>query len=390
MTATHQLQLLFPPPLQVDPLSKGDGNEVARWLAIPSGTNPRVLVGVRDRHGAAQAIRRQMSGRRSRTAAARMAFAALARTGLLAGAPRNSWTVSGPADSDHFARAISDVLRVDEVCLTLAIGPRRANRKPVVQVTGTRGDPLAYVKIGDNDLTRSLVDREAAVLPQLARALPGIVTPPLIASFGWRGCRVLVQGVLDIPTRRLPEAQHLTRLSALVARVAAIDGLTVVSWQAHPVRTRLRAQLPDVHSRDARAAQLIDQIVRQVPPGLELSTGSWHGDLNDGNLALTADRTLVWDWERFEGGVPVGFDLLHHGLHRDITTRQAAPVDAAARLCRDGPRLLRALGVEADAAPWVPRLYLATLAARYVGDNQAGAGAALGRVSEWLQPALES
>jgi hypothetical protein len=96
----------------------------------------------------------------------------------------------------------------------------------------------------------------------------------------------------------------------------------------------------------------------------------------------------VWDWERFETGVPLGFDLLHHDLQESITLLDADPRVAATRLLRGAAATLAPLDVGAGAES-VARLYLVTLACRYLVDGQADAGAALGQVDQWLLPALE-
>ena len=35
-------------------------------------------------------------------------------------------------------------------------------------------------------------------------------------------------------------------------------------------------------------------------------------------MANLADALLVWDWERFATGVPLGFDAVHHELQKRI------------------------------------------------------------------------
>lgn len=388
--ARQQLELLFPPPIRVEQAARRRLPVTAEWVGVPSANNPRILVGVTNARGTSRIIRRQMSGRRPRTVVARWGLGTLARAGLLTPWQAMRWTVSGPPGADHLAGQLSGVLDADDVRLTLAVGPPRANRKPVIQVTDSHARPLAFVKVGHNPLTRALVSNEVNALQRLGTALPEVEIPSAIAVFDWRACRILVQSSLDIPTHRLPEPQHTARLDALVKDIAAVDGLSSVPWRRHPHRDRLHRSLAALSSTDAGLAQRIREILDQVPPELPLLTGSWHGDLNGGNFALGPDRASVWDWERFEGGVPFGFDLLHHVLHHDITVRHIAPNRATAHLLQQGPRLLLRLGLDAPAAPWVTRIYLMTLATRYAGDSQSTSGADLARVQDWLLPAVEN
>jgi hypothetical protein len=106
-------------------------------------------------------------------------------------------------------------------------------------------------------------------------------------------------------------------------------------------------------------------------------------------MASTADGLLVWDWERFTAGVPVGFDALHYGLQQAVVRRQQPPRKAAAECVRAAPVALAAFDVPAMEARAVAILYLAELSARYLADRQAEAGAELGRPGTWLIPAIE-
>ena len=115
---------------------------------------------------------------------------------------------------------------------------------------------------------------------------------------------------------------------------------------------------------DLRAG--IEQRFGHVP----LRLGAWHGDWTPWNTAVVADTVLAWDWERFTGGVPVGFDALHY----DLQPRALAQVDAAGAAAADSvrraPGLLAPLGVPAGSAPTVAVLYLVEILTRYVGDGQ--------------------
>jgi hypothetical protein len=110
-------------------------------------------------------------------------------------------------------------------------------------------------------------------------------------------------------------------------------------------------------------------------------------------MAATDAGLLVWDWERFTAGVPVGFDALHHELQARIAAGPSAAGDRAAAavtatLAR-ADTLLAPFGVTDDAAARVTGLlYLIDLAARYLDDRQAEAGARLGVLGTWLLPVL--
>jgi hypothetical protein len=96
---------------------------------------------------------------------------------------------------------------------------------------------------------------------------------------------------------------------------------------------------------------------------------------------------LVWDWERFTLGVPMGFDAVHYELQRLVQGDPDAE-GAVERTVARAPELLAPFDVPAEAAELTALLYLIDLAARYLADRQAEAGARLGVLGTWLLPVL--
>lgn len=387
--ATELLGVLYPPPLRV---ARGAAPEQARagWTAIPTATSPRLLVADSAPRAAARVVRRQLTGRRPRTRAARAALGLAMATGLPSRAARLRMTVQGPGTAasieDPLREVLGPLLPAGRVPVSLPIGPARANRKPVLQVTDAAGAPVAFVKVGHNPLTGRLVRGEAAALRAVVGLAAADVRPPrVLGHLTWRGLEVLVLEPLTVPSARLTGRAARTRLEQLVAAVAAGGAGPTVAWQRHPHRDRLLAGPADGPS----AADLRERLSR-LPGQVDVGVAGWHGDLNSGNFALVAGPCPVWDWERYERDVPLGFDLLHHDLHEAITVGGQEPRAAAGDLLAGAPEVLAPLGIPADAARLTAHAYLLTLAARYLADDQQGAGADLGRVHEWLLPALDA
>jgi hypothetical protein len=123
---------------------------------------------------------------------------------------------------------------------------------------------------------------------------------------------------------------------------------------------------------------------------VRLTFGAWHGDWAPWNMRPLEHRMLVWDWERFTIGVPLGFDALHFDLQQRIST-QSDGAGAVRQTIAAAPGLLAPFGVTTPAAVRVTALlYLIDLAARYLADRQAEAGARLGVLGSWLLPVLLS
>lgn len=383
--ARELLAILYPPPHVVSGAGASGAPVQVRWIAIPTAVSPRLLVPMGPPVAATRMMRRQLTGRRPRTRLARAGLSLAMITGVLPRLPGTRLEVAGPRSAPSIEDPLCEILGVPTIGVTLPIGPARANRKAVLQLVDPAGEVLAFAKVGHNPLTRRLVRHESAALAQVAAAgLREVNAPVARGLLEWQGTSVLVLQALSIPGRRLNGAAARSRLLSLVAEVAAIGGRHDVMWGSHQFRERLLEQTL-AHDPDGRLTRQLER----VSPDLMLPTGSWHGDLNAGNLALVNGACPVWDWERFETGVPVGFDLLHHRLHAAIADGRVQPAVAAATLLGDAGSMLAPLGLAPAVAGAVARLYLLTLACRYLADDQRGAGADLGGVHEWLVPALE-
>ncbi|MEV4175606.1 hypothetical protein [Nonomuraea sp. NPDC049709] len=228
--------------------------------------------------------------------------------------------------SEIFHRPVETVLHVRPAL--------RANRKPILEARAD-GRRLAFVKIGDSARARELITTEAAALRRLAGLpLSTIATPSVLHHGDWRGLSVLALSPLPVRRGRVPEPLLL----AAVKEIAGTGG--------------------------ARPA--------------------WHGDLAPWNICRSRDgRLLVWDWERYEVGVPYGFDAVHHFFQRALR-RMEPPV--AARACVAGAvRLLAPLGLSAATARQTALRYLIALADRHAADGHAP----LGPPESWLNPAVD-
>ena len=108
------------------------------------------------------------------------------------------------------------------------------------------------------------------------------------------------------------------------------------------LRSRLEACPP---SETAGALLRVIHDLEATADTTRLAFGSWHGDWTPWNMAFSGGRVLVWDWERFENGVPVGFDAVHYQLQGAVT-RNGAEAQAAAEVALfTAPMTLGPLGV---------------------------------------------
>jgi hypothetical protein len=341
-----------------------------------------------DRRAAAAALRHH---RTPRSLTARLGVRALSlglRGGLGTGL-RGRVLVSAPAGADDIEEYLKNVLSCD-IRVSMYLGPARANRKPVLQLLSSTGEPAGFAKIGVNPLTCSLVRAEHDSLIWLGQAgLAEITIPRVLHYDNWRGLEVLV--LSPLPTWLPPRPRSAPQLAGAMAELARVGGLAseplAHSGYLDGLRSRLMAA--DQGAEQASLLRALDDLAARVG-GEILTFGCWHGDWSPWNMASTSRGLLVWDWERFTAGVPLGFDALHHWLQVEVASRRRDPVTAARRCTELAPRQLAPFGIAARQARLTAVLYLADLATRYLADRQAQAGARLGAPGTWLVPAMNA
>jgi len=397
------LRLLYPDPCVAGPAHLvPPGRTVARFIVVPDLARARLLVPAGSARLAAAAVARY--GRpQTRPARLRRDLAVLALRGrldrlllrdrLAVGRPG----LATPVDTiDAHLRAT--LHRGLAVCVH--IGPVRANRKPVLQLVSPTGDTFGYAKLGHTPLTARLVRQEASALAALERLAPREVAVPRILHSGtWLGHQLLVQTALPGYRAQPVAPPLLARAMREIAYGLGVDGCGLAGsryWR--DLRERLEslrdaATGPDAGGDaggDAHALTYAADLLVARYGATELRLGSWHGDWAPWNMAGAPTRVMVWDWERFATGVPVGFDALHHELNRRLADGADATDAVRATLSRAGALLAPFEVAGPDAVRATALLYLVDLAARYLHDRQAQAGARLGVLGTWLLPVLLS
>ena len=353
------------------------------YLAVPSTAEPRLLVPV-DLPEAYRSLVRHGGGRVARLA--RAALRAAQRRGVTRWAPLpRLWVERDPRGiEDHLSTALGGPVRI-----AVLLGPRRANLKPVLQVFDSAGTVVAFVKIATNELTELLLRNEADTLARLGhQAVGGVSVPGLIEFTRWRGRSVLVLSPLphaqsDLQPTRLPTSQ--------LAAVAAVDGLWVETLGETAFWERVSPQGAGVWlGVDVAPFQRLRDA---MDPAGRCTFGAWHGDFGPWNAAVGPAGLEVWDWERFETGVPVGLDAAHWRVQ--ITLRKDMQAsDMWLQVRHDVRLVLEAVGADEGTDSLVSGLYLLAIWARYRQDAAQGASTALrsrvGRLGELASEAADS
>ncbi|GAA4224930.1 hypothetical protein GCM10022254_05610 [Actinomadura meridiana] len=372
------------PDARVESVAPGQSDGARRELAfLPNADRPRLLVPAGLPGAAASALRRYSDDLGAKQRVSRALTATAVRTGLPERALKDRLRVTGggPSIEDRLAELLGR-----PVVVSVGLGSARANRKPILHVLSPRGEPVAFVKVGDTGTARDLLAGEAEALTYLAeRQIDGpsarLHVPRLLHHGTWGPLDLLVLEPLPTSARG-----GLRRGDAPVAEMRAL--FEVGGVQQTPLRdssfwNALTASVAEVldESQRLRFGEVIEDMGK-AHGDLTFDFGAWHGDWTPWNMAWHRGVLRLWDWERFATGVPNGLDLLHYRLQQ--AQRTAGNAEPYATWPTAASTLLEPLGLTGVAADATVRLYLMELCRRYLLAAQEPIGGPLRADTERL------
>ena len=313
---------------------------VVSYAVVPGFADPRLVVPLVPAKAAARSLRRYSAMSSYRDVLARGSAAAATRVSRTVLPDRVA--VHG-ADGDCLLTHLGERLG-REVHASLGIGTPRVNRKPVLQLFDERGDVLGFAKIGDSARAIADVTAEGAALRRVAtREWHQLVAPTVIDESTWRGMVVLVVSALPAGSDQARRDVKHPPLAAMDELAGAFDGgsevLARIPWWG---RQRAGAELVTDPDRADLLEACLDAIALRAGRR-PLQVGAWHGDWTPWNMAVGRGQVRLWDWERFETGVPAGMDRFHYDVNVATSrhgTRHATVAAALPRPTDSTPALL--------------------------------------------------
>ncbi len=369
---------------------------VARTLFDPPGPDRRYLL-LRGRlkvsaflpadapTAAARSLLRRTDETRMIPLVGRAVLATGLRSRLLPLAIRERATLPGVGDAS-LARAIADLLGLEDLIVAGALGPVRPNLKPVLQIFGPDGGTVAFVKVGWNDLTRELVEHEHATLASITARDPLRLPRALGLLRHGESCALVLSPLplwrLGRRPRSWPDARTVRTIAESAGPIRHELLSTSTYWNE-------LSDLADDHAlphRESfvRGLDIVAAGLAEAP----IRFGASHGDFSPWNTLRSRGTIAVWDWERFRADAPVGLDLVHY-----VTQMRARrPIDAmpevAAGDFADVVPGLTALGVDARGIDAFVTMYYLDLLARYVRDSRRADVPAVSEMSAAIDRAL--
>jgi hypothetical protein len=262
--------------------------------------------------------------------------------------------------------------------MAVLLGPPRLNRKPVLQLLSDDGEVVGYVKAAWNDLTRALVDNEAAVLRRLATE-PGdaFIAPEVIHHGPWGPLTLLATTALP-NTVKVSEARVFDPPLDVIAAIAATGPRYESTLGASEYWADVRRRLAGHPAADGILGDVVDHVEARSGDAV-LPFGAWHGDFTPWNMARTPAGIYVWDWER-SAPAPLGLDLLHF-LFQTVCRFDGRKPTESVEICRERtPEPLTQLGLPpgSDDALW--NVYRMELLFRYEEARETGVLAQQSRI----------
>ncbi|HEX6447013.1 MAG TPA: hypothetical protein VF053_18100 [Streptosporangiales bacterium] len=383
--------MLWPAPVRVH-AGRGRGSRRARpfaeYVVLPHLADPRLVLPLRHPRAAAT-LARGYAEATSRAGRARgHALALAAASGAAPVLFRDRLRIETETARPDTIETVLGELAGRSVTVGMHVSRPRANRKPVVHALTPDGELVTVAKVATNELTHELLDAEETAIRLVSgRPRRTFTVPTVVGSCPWREVDVLALSPLPVDAPRVPF--DVRRLATVAVEIAATAGLESARLPRSAYLTGLRKRIAELPDATADRLRPVLELVLDRHGDRPLVFGAWHGDFAKTNLAMLRDTVLVWDWERHESGVPLGFDMVHyHAQQRMLAPGEDVGAFVATLPDRVAPSLA-AVGLDGHEARTVTRLYLVEIVTRYVHDRQDEIGT-LGSVLPRLLTALES
>lgn len=381
----HTVQALFPgASLSVE---RGSRENVA-FRFVPSVRRCHMLVPADNPASAAAAVDRPSAkDTRSQVVKRRAVSRVLGSRSLAALAMPRTLQITPSTNSilDYLSDLVGEVVHS-----SVAIGSRRANRKPVLTVY-TGDTEIGYAKVGLSPLANELIDHEASVLHTLKQVPAAHYRSPQVIHHGkWGSSSVLLIEGLQPPRQRPTHAIPIAAIAEIVgSSMSTAKPISSTRWFASIVEAG--RQLDSMGRPElTRAAGRYEEVFGS----LAAPFGRWHGDLGPWNMAWDGSTASIWDWERSEPSVPAGIDVAHFTSHTPLRDVGNMP-RARAVLTRTSTdalrRVLRALGHREDDRLVRACLlgYLLSVGARFTTDGERVDGDAVRPLANWYLTVLD-
>lgn len=244
---------------------------------------------------------------------------------------------------------IEAVLREKHVTVAISLGTPGLHRKPVLRVMASDGRPLAYIKVGWNARTASLVESEYLALRSLHALAPRtFMLPEVLRRHSWNGLELLFLSAS--PSRLCYDGTTLKPMHiSILQELASIERAMIKLGDSQYWRDLCARSSVIEHPYWRHAIAGLFSDIEQRLGNVPIPMHRRHGDFTPWNLVCQGDRMMLFDWEYSLAESPAGWDFFHFISQTALHLRKANPLRYFDQIDRRHPELIRqmtcALGV---------------------------------------------
>jgi hypothetical protein len=369
------------------------GDRRYRYTLMPSRSRPQMVLSLGEWGAGWASLHRHSDAAPLKVRVARELWAWTCRAGLaglIFSPPVPDSVVGLRTGSVPWPDLIAEVFGRRDLTVAISVGQLRPQIKPILHVATRAGQPLGHIKVGWNDVTRSLVRQEADVLAALAgRGLTtsdaaggdqprGALRVPRVLHHGnWHGRDVLAvsdiggspwyhRGRTNLPAAATCQAGRALGVERQILGASSF-------WSELSVRAKRLVNHEAVDTGiSANLATALGR-VESWHSATELDFGLMHGDWAPWNMASTGSSLAVWDWERSRIRGPLGFDAAFFRFQVDLWIRGLQPEQALRRSQCLLPKTMEASCASPEAGLAILRLVILEVALRQLEGVAAGA-----------------
>jgi hypothetical protein len=374
-------------------VSSGEaGDRRYRYAVMPSRSRPQMVLSLGEPGAGWASLHRHSDAAPLKVRLARELSAWACRAGLagVVFSPAVPDSVVGlRAGSVPWPDLIAEVFGRSDLSVAISVGQLRPQIKPILHVTTRAGQPLGHIKVGWNEITRSLVRHEAEILLSLAargltvgdagrRDKPAetLRVPRVLHHGNWHGRDVLV--VSDIGGTSWYRRRRTSLPASATGQAGRALGVDREVLGASSFWSDLSARAKRLVNHEAVDAKIAPELaaafdaVESCHASTELNFGLMHGDWAPWNMASIGSSLAVWDWERSRIRGPLGFDGAFFRFQVDLWIRGLQPEQALSRSRGSLAQTMHASCASPEVGPAVLRLVLLEVAVRQLEGVAAG------------------
>ena len=212
--------------------------------------------------------------------------------------------------SDELRDTLAKIIKKEEIIMAIANGTPSPYRKINGLVMSSEGEPLSFIKIGETELARERVIKEAEILKKIEKINFGEVHIPQCLYSGKLGnSHVLIQTIP--PFKGKKGIVQLDDKYTNILRILADKTAKMVPFHSSSFVKSLKESILNYSLSYRELLKKAYETLLKDSGDRKISMGLAHGDFAPWNMLWNDKEVFIYDWESSCEQAPVGIDLIH-------------------------------------------------------------------------------